>query len=147
MKEINKPSILIFRIMLSSIFLVAGINHLLKPEKVATRLENAKMGFIATSFASPEILVIIGGIGLLIGGLLLLVGFKTKLAAALLILMIIPITLTIQVANPEGLGPLFKNIGLTGGLIFFFFNGSLYYGVDTIFQNNKLNTQKHEKLN
>lgn len=137
--------------MLSSIFLVASINHLLKPEKVAAKLANAKMGFMATSFASPEILVIIGGVGLLIGGLLLLVGFKTKLAAGILIVMIIPITLTIQVGNPEGLGPLFKNIGLTGGLIFFLFNGSLYYGVDTIFQNNKLNNklniQKHEKLN
>lgn len=125
--------------MLSLIFLVAAINHLLQPEKVATRLANAKMGFIATSFASPEILVIIAGIGLLIGGLLLLVGFKTKLAAALLILMIVPISLTLQVGNPEGLGPLFKNIGLAGGLLFFLFNGSLYYGVDTIFQNNKLN--------
>lgn len=141
MKEINKPSILIFRIMLSSIFLVAAINHLLQPEKVATRLANAKMGFIVTSFAPPIMLVIIGGIGLLIGGLFLLAGFKTKLAAALLILMIVPITLTIQVGNPEGLGPLFKNIGLTGGLIFFLFNGPLYYGVDTIFQNNKLNNK------
>lgn len=147
MKKINKPSVLIFRIMLSSIFLVAGIQHLLKPEKVATRLANANMGFLATSFASPGILVIMAGIGLLIGGLLLLVGFKTKLAAALLILIIVPITLTIQVGNPEGLGPLFKNIGLTGGLIFFLFNGSLYYGVDSFFPNNKLNTQKHEKLN
>lgn len=147
MKEINKPSILIFRIMLSSMFLVAGIQHLLKPEKVATRLANAKMGFMATSFASPEILVIIAGIGLLIGGLFLLLGFKTKLAAGLLILMIVPITLTIQVGNPEELGPLFKNIGLTGGLIFFLFNGPLYYAVDTFFLNNKLNTQRHEKFN
>ena len=147
MKEINKPSVLIFRIMLSSIFLVAAIQHLLKPEKVATRLANAKMGFIATSFASPLILVIIAGIGLLIGGLLLLVGFKTKLAAALLILMIIPITRTIQIGNPEELGPLFKNIGLIEGLIFFLFNGSLYHGVDTIFINTKLHAKKHEKLN
>ena len=50
MKEINKPSVFIYRIRVSSIFLVAAMQHLLKPEKVATRLANAKMGFIATSY-------------------------------------------------------------------------------------------------
>lgn len=136
MMEINKKSVAIFRIMLSLIFLVAAINHLVMPEKVASRLAKAEMGFLATAFASPETLVIIAGIGLLIGGLFLLTGFKTKLGAAILILMIIPITLTIQIGSSEGLGPLFKNIGLMGGLIFFLFNGALCCGIDLIKKTN-----------
>jgi len=131
-KAINKISVLIFRVMLSLIFLVAAINHLFEPGKAVHRLAESKMGFLATSFVSPEVLVMLAGIGLLIGGLSLIAGFKTKFAAALLILIIIPITLTVQIGNPEGMGPLFKNIGLTGALIFFLFNGSLYYGIDQI---------------
>lgn len=130
--EINKTSIVIFRIMLSLIFLVAAINHLVSPAKVAARLAKAEMGFLATSLASPESLVTLAGIGLMAGGLLLLTGFKTRLGAAILILIIVPITLTVQIGSPEGLGPLFKNIGLLGGLIFFFFNGALCCGIDLI---------------
>lgn len=131
-KAINKISVLIFRVMLSLIFLVAAINHLFEPGKAVHRLAESKMGFLATTFVSPEVLVMLAGIGLLVGGLSLIADFKTKFAAALLILIIIPITLTVQIGNPEGMGPLFKNIAITGALVFFLFNGSLFYGTDQI---------------
>jgi len=37
-------------------------------------------------------------------------------------LVLIPITLTIQVGQVQTMGPLFKNIGLAGGLLFFAMN-------------------------
>ena len=125
------------RVMLSLIFLVASINHLKSPEKIAGRLQKSEFAPIVTSIADPAMLVSLAGVGLLIGGIMLLVGFKTRWAEILLILIIIPITLTVQLKNPEGLGPLFKNVAMLGGLIFFAINGSVYYGLDELKSNNQ----------
>lgn len=114
----------IFRFMLSTIFLVAGINHLLSPGAIANRLENAPMGHLATSVAPAELLVTLVGVALLLGGIALATGFKTRWAALLLILLLIPITLTVQVGSLDTMGPLAKNIGLAGGLLYFLTHGS-----------------------
>lgn len=120
---LQATSLVIFRVMLSVIFLIAGVNHLMKPEGVATRLENAPMGFLATSIAPAEFLVIAAGVVLLLGGAALAFGVKTRWAALVLMLMLIPITLTVQVGDMSALGPLGKNIGLGGGLIYFLTHG------------------------
>jgi putative oxidoreductase len=57
-----------------------------------------------------------------IAGLGLLTGFKTRWSAIILAAVLIPITLTIQVGQITTLGPLFKNIAILGGLIFFIIN-------------------------
>ncbi|AWV90759.1 DoxX family membrane protein [Bradymonas sediminis] len=116
---LRDKALVIFRVMLSTIFLVAGTNHLTSPNGVATRLESAPLGFLATSIASAELLVIASGVALLLGGLALAAGFKTRWAALLLILLLIPITITVQVGSLASMGPLAKNIGLGGGLIYF----------------------------
>lgn len=131
-KGLNRVSVLAFRIMLSLIFIVAALNHLFEGEKVAGRLARSEMSALVTWMASPHLLVTIAGVALLTGGIGLLSGFKTRMSAMLLILVLIPITLTVQVDNPEGLGPFFKNIGLLGGLVFFAANGALYYCIDNI---------------
>lgn len=113
----------VFRMMLSGIFIVAGFSHLVDPGETARRLEAAPMPGLATWMASAETLVVLSGVALLIGGLALLVGFKTRLAALGLLALIIPITLTVQI-SPASLGPLFKNIGLAGGLIYFITHGT-----------------------
>ncbi|MBK0401823.1 DoxX family membrane protein [Adhaeribacter sp. BT258] len=128
--NLNKISFLALRIMGSLIFITAAFNHLFQTSEAAARLEKAKMGFLATSMADPEILVILSGIGLLVGGLMLLVGFQTRKAALLLILILIPITLTMQVGSVATMGPLFKNIAIMGVLLFFMANGAVYYGLD-----------------
>lgn len=136
--NVNKNSVLVFRILLSLIFLVAGFNHLLQPEKVSEKLDKAMMGDTVLWIASPQTLVLLAGAGLLIGGLALLLGLRTKWAALLLIAIIIPISISTQIGNPEGLGPLFKNVGLLGGLIFFFYNPSIAIGLDNLFKKEKL---------
>lgn len=122
--EVSYLSVVILRVMLSLIFIVASINHFFSPEKIVARIAQAKFGSIGSILGSPENAVIASGIGMLIAGLALMFGFKTKYAAIILIAILIPITLTIQVGQVSTLGPLFKNVAIMGGLIFFTLNQS-----------------------
>ena len=119
---VNRHSVQIFRMMLSGIFLVASFSHLVKVEKTVERIEQARFKGLAYFFGEPKILVIASGIVMFIAGLGLLAGFKTRWAAIILAAVLIPITLTIQVGQITTLGPLFKNIAILGGLIFFIIN-------------------------
>lgn len=120
--QINRRSVQLLRILVSGIFLVAGSNHLLNTEKTVYRLEQASFKGIAYFFGDPEWLVIISGIAMLAAGFLFLIGYKTRLAAIALVLILIPITLSVQVGQINTLGPLFKNIAILGGLLFFIIN-------------------------
>jgi len=120
--EVNRLSVVIFRVMLSLIFIMASTKHLFYPEKIVARIENAKFGFIGHLLGPPEIAVILSGIIMLIAGIFLLLGFKTKIASIILIFILVPVTLTIQVGQVTTLGPLFKNIAILGALLFFSIN-------------------------
>ncbi|PEN11441.1 hypothetical protein CRI94_15510 [Longibacter salinarum] len=119
----------LFRGLFSLIFIVAGAGHLLDPESIALRLENAPMGYLATSLLPSTPMVIAAGVALLVGGLALLIGYRTRLSALLLMAVLVPITITVQIGAPT-LGPLFKNIALFGGLLFFATNGGGAYSID-----------------
>ena len=115
-------SVLILRITLSGIFISAGISHLLLPAKVAGRIENAVFKEFAYSFGDPYLLGILTGYVLLIFGIMFLLGIFTRWSALILFLVLIPITITIQMGNGLNHGPLWKNIALFGGLLFFILN-------------------------
>lgn len=119
---VSRCSIQVLRVMLSGIFLVASFNHLLNLEKTVSRIDQAKFKGIAYFFGNPELLVMISGIVMLVAGIALLLGFKTRWTAAILLAILIPITLTVQVGQITTLGPLFKNIAISGGLLFFILN-------------------------
>ena len=119
---VSRRSIQLLRVMVSGIFLVAGLNHLLEVEKTANRIEQASFKGIAHLFGNPEWLIIASGIVMITAGFLFLIGYKTKWAAILLMAVLIPITLTVQVGQITTLGPLFKNIAIFGGLLFFIIN-------------------------
>ncbi|WP_235942489.1 DoxX family protein [Salinimicrobium oceani] len=119
---VKRHSVQVFRMMLSGIFLVASFSHLLKVEKTVQRIDQAKYKAIAYVFGEPKTMVIASGIVMFIAGMALLSGFKTRWAAGILAAVLIPITLTIQVGQITTLGPLFKNIAILGGLIFFIIN-------------------------
>lgn len=122
--SVNSRSVQLLRIFVSGIFLVAGFNHLLHVEKTAKRIEQANFKGIAHLFGEPQWLIIISGIVMLLAGFIFLIGYKTKWAALILIGVLIPITLTIQVGQITTLGPLFKNIAILGGLLFFVLNNT-----------------------
>lgn len=127
---INKISFAAMRSMNSFIYIVAGLNHLFHPEKIAKRISKARFGYLVEEIADPEILVILSGVGLLFGGVFLLIGLKTRLAALGLMVILVPITITVQIGNPDTAGPLFKNIALAGVLLFFAINNVSYYSVE-----------------
>ena len=139
---LQKISFLVLRAMGSLIFITAGFNHFLNAAGAGARLQKASLSYLATWIAPADTLIILSGIGLLIGGFMLLAGFQTRLSALLLLLILLPITLTVQLANPEGAGPLFKNVALIGMLLFFAANGARYYSIDRAL---KMNTRVARK--
>lgn len=120
--QINGLSVLLLRITLSGIFIVAGVSHLLNPEGVTQRIQNAPYSSFASMFGDPHVLGIISGYVLLIFGITFLLGVFTRWSAVILFLTLIPITITIQMGNGILHGPLWKNIALFGGLLFFILN-------------------------
>ncbi|MCG2431540.1 DoxX family protein [Aequorivita xiaoshiensis] len=126
---VGKRSVQILRIMVSGIFLMAGANHLIEIEKTVNRIQMAKFKGFAEFFGHLELLVILSGIVMLAAGISFLIGFKTRWAAIVLLAVLIPITITIQIGQINSLGPLFKNIAIAGGLLFFILND---------FNNNKI---------
>lgn len=119
---VSRNSITVLRIMLSGIFLVAGINHVAVPQGVAKRLTASFMYEFFSAFIDPKVLVIAVGIGLLTGGLLLLTNRYTRYAAMLLLALLVPITVSVQLQGLETIGPLFKNVAIAGALLFFIKN-------------------------
>jgi putative oxidoreductase len=120
--SVSYKSVRILRILLSGIFLVASFNHLVNSEKTVLKLEQANFKGIAYFFGNPEFLIIVSGVIMLIAGIAFLLGLGTRYAAIILALILLPITLTVQVGQINTLGPLFKNIAIMGGLLFFILN-------------------------
>lgn len=138
--SIRAFSLLLMRVMLSGIFFIAGTNHLLLTDKIVGRLQNAALKEFALFLGPPDLLVVTAGIFMLIGGLALLSGFLTRWAAIGLLLIVVPITITIQIGQWATAGPLFKNIAMMGALLFFAINGSVRYGMDQFIFQNQQNT-------
>lgn len=120
-----------FRVMTSLIFCVAGFGHLFNPAAIIARLESSSMSHLPLAIAPANLHVAAAGVVLLLGGLALLSGFQTRLAALALLAVLVPITVTVQL-SPGQSGPLFKNVAIAGALIFFIANGARAYAVDTL---------------
>jgi putative oxidoreductase len=127
--EVNGVSVLLFRVCLSGIFITAGISHLLQPDQVAARIQSAAFHSFASFFGDPHLLGIVSGYALLVGGIAFLLGIFTRWSALLLFLVLIPITITIQMGNGLFHGPLWKNMALFGGLLFFIINNPKVYSM------------------
>lgn len=120
--KLHPYSVPLLRVMLSGIFLLAGADHLIRADQTVKRLETARFGEYSQYFGSPEFLIYASGVVMLVAGLLFMAGIRTRLTAGVLTLILIPITLTIQVGQISSIGPLFKNIAIMGGLLFFILN-------------------------
>lgn len=95
----TKQHLVLFRSLTSLLFIYAGIKHLLHPEKVFSRIAASN----AYAFINHRIFfvtsVYITGIILVAGGIMLLTGYKQRLAAWTLLMVLIPITLTVQLED------------------------------------------------
>jgi putative oxidoreductase len=119
---VSRTSVTVLRVMLSGIFLVAGLNHVLVPQGVSKRLMASPMYELFPKFIDPQVLVVGVGVGLLIGGAFLLANRFTRYAAMVLLALLIPITISVQLQGLETMGPLFKNVAIAGALLFFINN-------------------------
>lgn len=118
---------LLGRFFIASIFLFQGISNLVEGIDNKVQLVNYN-GDYNINFAI--------GITLMIaGGLLVLIGYRAKLGALLLLLFMIPITFFYpieQLLDAEYQAAIFKNIAIIGGLFMILAHGTGKYSVRRI---------------
>jgi len=121
----------LFRVLLSTIFVAAGLKHFVRPDAIVERLIDAPVGGLIAAYVSPLLATYATGVVLLTGGVALLLGYQTRRAAFALAVVLIPITIGVHVGAGANPGPLLKNIGLFGALLHFIAHGNDTTGGDT----------------
>jgi putative oxidoreductase len=118
-----KYTVLIGRILFSLIFLMAGLTH----------FSAGTIGYAASQgVPMASVLVPFSGILSLVGGLSILLGYKAKLGAWILIIFLIPVTFSLHkfwgIADPMmaqmQMAMFMKNIDLIGGALIITYFGS-----------------------
>ena len=113
---------LLFRIFTSLIFLYAGIGHLLNEDKILSKLSSTQFYTMLPEKGIITALIYLSGIVMIAAGIMLAAGLKEKLAAIALLLVLIPITISVQIENLKDLGAFFKNVAIAGSLLFIIYN-------------------------
>ncbi|MGE0501635.1 MAG: DoxX family protein [Rhizobiaceae bacterium] len=122
---------LLFRIATSLIFIVGGLGHFFRSDEMVARMHGSPSLPWIEFVGDPLLLLQLSGGVFVVAGLLLVVGWSTRLAAAALFVTLIPITITIHVA-PGHEGPLFKNVAILGSLLFLVANGAGCIALDRL---------------
>ena len=107
------------RVVLSLIFVVSGVNHILNWSASVEYMRSAGMTVL------PELFLPVAIVFLLAGGFLVLVGFHARLGALLLVLFLVPTTLIFHdfwnYQSPADVQretiSFVKNVGILGGLV------------------------------
>ena len=118
---------LIARILISALFLLNGIFKISNYDGTIGWME---------SFGMPGILLIPAIILEIAGPVLIIIGYKTKLAAGLLSLFCIATAFIFHndFANQMQLTSFLKNIALAGGFLILFVNGAKGFSLDNKFK-------------
>ena len=120
---------LIGRIFLSVLFLIEGIGKLFTQEQVITYMED---------YGVPGILFIPAVIVEILFPLLLIVGYKTRLAALVLALFTLTVTIIFHTDFDDGMQLIsfFKNLAITGGFMIVIAYGSNKFSLDHFLKSN-----------
>jgi len=118
---------LIGRILISALFLLNGIFKISNYDGTISWME---------SFGMPGILLIPAIILEIAGPVLIIIGYKTKLAAGLLSLFCIATAFIFHndFGNQMQLTSFLKNIALAGGFLILFVNGAKGFSLDNKFK-------------
>ena len=111
------------RIFLSTIFLIEGFRKLFFQEQTIEFME---------AYGVPGILFIPSVIVEILFPLLIIVGYKTKVASLVMILFILTVTIIFHTdfSNEMQLIAFLKNIAIAGGFLIIFARGTGKYSID-----------------
>jgi len=114
---------LIGRIFLSALFLIEGIGKLFTQEQVITYMED---------YGVPGILFIPAVVVEILFPLLLIVGYKTKLAASVMTLFTLTVAIIFHTDFDDGMQLIFflKDLAIAGGFMIIIAYGSNKFSLD-----------------
>ena len=120
---------LIGRIFLSALFLIEGIGKLFTQEQVITYMED---------YGVPGILFIPAVVVEILFPLLLIVGYKTKLAASVMTLFTLTVAIIFHTDFDDGMQLIsfLKNLAITGGFMIVIAYGSNKFSLDHFLKSN-----------
>lgn len=107
-----------FRVLTSIIFLYAGAGHLFNTGKVLGKLSLTQFYALMPEKSHLTFMICLSGVVMIAAGLMLAAGWKERQAALALLIVLIPITISVQLNNVADLGPFFKNVAIAGSLLF-----------------------------
>jgi putative oxidoreductase len=118
-------AILVGRIFLSIMFILAGFSKL-------TAIAGTAGWFESLGIPAPTLAAVGSGVVELVGGLAILVGFKTRIAAFVLAIFTVAATLIAHTNLADQVQQLFfmKNLAVTGGFLVLAAVGAGAYSVD-----------------
>ena len=117
---------LVARILISALFILNGVFKISNYDGTVGWMEG---------FGIPGILIIPAIILEIVGPILIILGYKAKIAAGLLSLFCIATAVIFHYdfSDQMQLGSFLKNIALAGGFIFIFINGTKDFSLDRKF--------------
>ena len=121
----NSPVILVARILISILFILAGFGKL-------TAISATAGWFGSIGLPMPTVTTIVVGLVELLGGISVLVGFQTRIAAIVLAVFTLVATAVAHLDFSQAGNALMlqKNLGITGGLLLLAVLGAGAYSID-----------------
>lgn len=121
----NGLATLIARVFLSILFILAGFSKL-------TAISGTAGYFAGLGLPVPTVTAVVVGLVEFLGGLAILVGFQTRIAASIVALFTIGATLVAHMNFAEGMNALMaqKNLAIAGGLILLALHGAGSISID-----------------
>ncbi|MBC8718372.1 DoxX family protein [Ochrobactrum sp. Marseille-Q0166] len=121
----NSVATLVARVFLSILFILAGFSKL-------TAISGTAGYFAGLGLPVPTATAVLVGLVEFVGGLAILVGFQTRIAAAIVALFTIGATLVAHMNFAEGMNAMMaqKNLAIAGGLILLALHGAGSISID-----------------
>lgn len=125
MKSLNDIGTLVGRILLAAIFLFSALGKFTQPAMIEGYMK-------LNGVPAVELLLYASAIIEVVGGLLILVGFRARAGALLLFLWLIPVTIMMHAIPGGRLNQVevLKNLAIMGGLLILATQGPGAYSVD-----------------
>lgn len=112
------------RLLISIVFIISGLSHL-------KNLGYTAQAAAASGMPAPKLLALIASLFALLGGLGVALGFQAEIGAVLLLLFLVPVTLTIHpfwkysdpMESANHKAHFMKNVALIGAALFILYTG------------------------